>query len=88
MNLFNGDCTFQTSFNKVAFSDDRRVTGTFKPPRGKQFAVLLLGTADKSAQDFDIEAALNALGFYRKAPATLATVKPPRDLRTRLREDV
>lgn len=66
MELHNGDCTFQPRFNKVAFTVNGKVTGGFKPPRGQQFVVLLLGTADKKADDFDAEAALNRLGFFRK----------------------
>ena len=38
----------------------------FKPTKGKKFVVLLLGEVDKTAIDYDLEAALNRLGFYRK----------------------
>lgn len=68
MELFNGDCTFQSRFNKVAFTVSGKVTGGFKPPKGQQFVVLLLGTTDIKADDFDAEIALNRLGFFRKEP--------------------
>lgn len=66
MDLVNGDCTFQAKFDKVAFSENQKITGTFKPPSGRQFVVLLLGTAELGASDFDIDAALNDLGYARK----------------------
>lgn len=69
MHLNDGDATFVGSFNKVAWTEDgRKVTFGFKAPRGEQFAVLLLGSAPKDAEDFDIEAALNRLGFFRREP--------------------
>ncbi|GEM_PF-1292048 len=84
MELHDGDCTFQKSFNKVVFTVNGKITGGFKSPKGKQFVVVLIGTADKNADDFDTEAALNQLGFFRKELTTLANVTPPRDLRTQL----
>lgn len=68
MELFNGDCTFQSRFNKVAFTVNGKITGGFKPPRGQQFVVLLLGATGIKADDFDVEDALNRLGFFRKEP--------------------
>lgn len=68
MDLQIGDCTFQPKFDKVTFSGQQKITGTFKPPRGQQFAVLLLGTADRRADDFDVDAALNELGYFRREP--------------------
>lgn len=68
MQLFDGDATFTKSFTKVAFGDD---TGTrysfgFKPQKGKQFVVMLLGEVDAKATDCDLEKMLNELGFYRQ----------------------
>lgn len=65
MNLQNGDATFQKKFTKVAFTDSSVVECDFLPPKGQQFVTLLLGTAPKGAKDFDVEAALNRLGFVR-----------------------
>ncbi|AWZ87754.1 hypothetical protein CSC41_4888 [Pseudomonas aeruginosa] len=42
------------------------MTFGFRPPRGEQFVIMLLGSAKKDATDFDLEAALNRLGFYRR----------------------
>lgn len=65
--LHNGDATFCTTFNKKAFGENgSEFTFGFKPPRGKKFVVLLLGTAPKNATEFDAEKALNDLGFYRR----------------------
>lgn len=62
--LYDGDVTFQSSFNKVGFVGDTSiVTSGFKPPKGQKFVVLLLGTVDKGARDCDPVAMLNALGF-------------------------
>lgn len=65
--LLNGDATFCTTFNKKVFGDNgSELTFGFKPPRGRKFVVLLLGTAPKNATEFDIERALNELGFYSR----------------------
>jgi len=66
--LNDGDASFAGSFNKVCWGEDsgQRFTFGFKPPKGEQFVVMLLGTAPKNAEEFDCEAALNRLGFYRK----------------------
>jgi len=70
MNLNDGDATFVGSFNKIGWTEDgRKMTFGFRPPRGEQFVVMLLGSAKKDATDFDLEGALNRLGFYRKEEA-------------------
>lgn len=70
MDLFNGAVTFQGSFNKIGFTDDgQKVTAGFKPPKGEQFVVLLLGTVKKGAVDCNAEELLNKLGFFRREDA-------------------
>lgn len=69
MNLANGDCTFQAKFDKVEFSGNQRITGTFTPPPGQKFVVLLLGTTDRGSIDFDVDGALRGLGYVRKEEA-------------------
>ncbi|WP_079281418.1 hypothetical protein [Pseudomonas aeruginosa] len=49
-------------FNRIG----HKMTFGFRPPRGEQFVIMLLGSAKKDATDFDLEAALNRLGFYRR----------------------
>ncbi|HBO1022120.1 TPA: hypothetical protein L4E46_003927 [Pseudomonas aeruginosa] len=67
MELHDGDATFVGSFNKIGWTDDgHKMTFGFRPPRGEQFVIMLLGSAKKDATDFDLEAALNRLGFYRR----------------------
>ncbi|HGP0312935.1 TPA: hypothetical protein ACLE2D_003711 [Citrobacter freundii] len=67
ISLHNGDATFATTFTKIIFSEDgNKLSAAFKPPKGKKFVVLLVGVADKNAQDFELERALNRLGFYRR----------------------
>lgn len=67
MELFDGDVTFQGSFNKIGFTkDDQKVTAGFKPPKGEQFVVLLLGTVKKGTIDCNAEEMLNRLGFFRE----------------------
>lgn len=66
--LFDGDATFLSSFTKVCYGEEtgQKFTFGFRPERGKKFVVMLLGEADKNATDYDLEAALNRLGFYRR----------------------
>lgn len=63
--LENGDVSFQPSFNLIGWAPGKKITRTFKPPKGQQFAVLLLGVAPNDAQTYDFDAALNALGYFR-----------------------
>lgn len=66
--LDDGDATFVGSFTKIGWHRDtgEKVQVGFRPSRGKKFVVMLLGEADKNADDFDLEGALNRLGFYRR----------------------
>jgi len=66
MELHIGDFTFQGKFDKIVFAGNQRITGTFKPPKGRKFVVLLLGDVDASDDDFDAITALDALGFVQK----------------------
>ncbi|RPN04110.1 hypothetical protein IPC1284_11670 [Pseudomonas aeruginosa] len=67
MNLHDGDATFVGSFNKVGWTEDgKKLTFGFKPPKGESFVVLLIGSVPKDSQDFNVEEALNRLGFYRR----------------------
>lgn len=64
-----GDATFQKTFTKIGFTpDDDQVSVGFKPPKGRKFVVLLLGDVDAKAVYCDVEAMLNALGFYYRGP--------------------
>lgn len=69
--LFDGDATFVNSFTKIGWGQEtgQKFTFGFKPERGKKFVVMLLGEVDKDATDYDLEAALNRLGFYRREEA-------------------
>lgn len=78
MELFDGDATFCNSFNKVGFTETGgKFTFAFKAPKGETFVVMLLGTAPKDAQDYDCEAALNRLGFFRNTDESQPT--PPQE---------
>jgi len=66
--LNDGDASFVSTFNKTCWGEEsaQQFTFSFKPPKGEKFVVMLLGTAPKNATDYDLEAALNRLGFVRK----------------------
>ncbi|RUG42118.1 hypothetical protein [Pseudomonas aeruginosa] len=69
MQLNDGDAAFVGSFNKTCMTESgRTLTFGFKAPPGKKFVVLLIGETDKGSDDFDCEAALNRLGFFRREP--------------------
>ena len=55
-----GDAIFSTTMR------DERAFGwrSFKAPKGQRFVLLLLGTVDKEASNFDADAALNRLGWH------------------------
>lgn len=62
-----GDATFSSSFAKIMRSDEGyELKASFKPERGKEFVVLLLGETDKGTPYVDVEEMLNKLGFYRE----------------------
>jgi hypothetical protein len=49
----------------TSYLRDERPNGSrgFKAPKGRRFVLLLLGTVDKQATVFDVDAALNELGW-------------------------
>jgi hypothetical protein len=68
--LFEGDCTFATHFNKVLRSDcGAEVTAGFKAPRGREFVVLLLGDVEAGQGCVDVDKMLNELGYFKRDEA-------------------
>lgn len=62
-----GDASFASNFKKVTRSDcGASYEAGFKPPKGREFVVLLLGDAPKGSAWVDVEKMLNDLGFFRK----------------------
>ena len=69
--LHPGDATFATSFTKISRGDcGAQFSAAFKPPKGREFVVLLLGDVEKGQSWVDVEKMLNDLGFYRKDAST------------------
>lgn len=65
--LHPGDATFAKSFTKISRGDcGAQFSAAFKPPKGREFVVLLLGDVEKGQSWVDVEKMLNDLGFYRK----------------------
>jgi hypothetical protein len=60
-----GDAIFTSSFK------DEHPGGwvSYKAPKGRQFVFLVLGTVEKDAADFDVDGALNSIG-WQFTPAT------------------
>ena len=66
-----GDATFAKSFTKISRGDNgAQFSAAFKPPKGREFVVLLLGNVEKGQPWVDVEKMLNELGFYRKDDST------------------
>jgi hypothetical protein len=69
--LHPGDATFAKSFTKISRGDNgAQLSAGFKPPKGREFVVLLLGDVEKGQPWVDVEKMLNELGFYRKDAST------------------
>lgn len=69
--LHPGDATFAKSFTKISRGDNgAQLSVGFKPPKGMEFVVLLLGDVEKGQSWVDVEKMLNELGFYRKDAST------------------
>ena len=69
--LHPGDATFAKSFTKISRGDcGAQFSAAFKPPKGRELVVLLLGDVEKGQPWVDIEKMLNELGFYRKDAST------------------
>lgn len=65
--LYDGDATFVKTFTKVAFGDSgQQYSFGFKAEKGKKFVVLLLGEMDAKANDCDLDALLNRLGYFKR----------------------
>lgn len=68
-NVQYGDVSKVPKFEVASLANDGQtvLTASAKPPKGKKFAVLLLGTMDKDDNplDFDLDAALAELGYIR-----------------------
>lgn len=64
-----GDCTFASTFKKIVRSECGfyQETGTFRPPKGHEFIVLLLGNVKKGSVDADLVEMLAELGFVHDA---------------------
>ena len=74
--LHPGDATFAKSFTKISRGDNgEQLSAGFKPPKGREFVVLLLGDVENGQSWVDVEKMLNDLGFYRKAASTGQEVK-------------
>lgn len=66
-----GDATFAKSFTKISRGGNgEQLSAGFKPPKGREFVVLLLGDVEKGQPWVDVEKMLNDLGFYRKDAST------------------
>lgn len=66
-NVQLGDVSKVAKFEVASLATDGEtvLTASAKPPKGKKFAVLLLGTIDKDDNplDYDLDAALASLGY-------------------------
>lgn len=69
-NVQLGDVSKVAKFEVTSTANDgaTTLTATAKPPKGQKFAVLLLGTMDKDDNplDFDLDKALQQLGYVRE----------------------
>lgn len=67
-NVQYGDVSKVAKFEVASLAGDGEtvLTASAKPPKGKKFAVLLLGTIDKDDNplDFDLDTALAELGYF------------------------
>ncbi len=68
-NVQFGDVAKQPKFEVASLAADGEtvLTAVAKPPKGQKYAVLLLGTMgkDDNPMDFDVDTALEALGYVR-----------------------
>lgn len=69
-NVQFGDVAKQPKFEVASLAADGQtvLTAVAKPPKGKKYAVLLVGIMDKDDNplDFDLDAALESLGYVRE----------------------
>lgn len=68
--MIPGDALFSASVK------DEREHGwlQYKAPQDRRFVLLLIGTVAKDAHEFDVDAALNRLGWFFREDALGATV--------------
>lgn len=85
-NVQYGDVSKVAKFEVASLASDGQtvLTATAKPPKGRKYAVLLLGTLDKDDNplDFDIDIALASIGYIpaQEVKALAEAVEEPDDI--------
>lgn len=85
-NVQYGDVSKVAKFEVASLASDGQtvLTATAKPPKGRKYAVLLLGTLDKDDNplDFDIDIALASIGYIptQEVKALVDAVEEPDDM--------
>lgn len=85
-NVQYGDVSKVAKFEVASLASDGQtvLTATAKPPKGRKYAVLLLGTLDKDDNplDFDIDIALASIGYIpaQEVKALAEAVEEPDDM--------
>jgi hypothetical protein len=85
-NVQYGDVSKVAKFEVASLASDGQtvLTATAKPPKGRKYAVLLLGTLDKDDNplDFDVDIALASIGYIpaQEVKALAEAVEEPDDM--------
>jgi hypothetical protein len=85
-NVQYGDVSKVAKFEVASLASDGQtvLTATAKPPKGRKYAVLLLGTLDKDDNplDFDVDSALASIGYIptQEVKALVDAVEEPDDM--------
>ena len=85
-NVQYGDVSKVAKFEVASIASDGQtvLTATAKPPKGRKYAVLLLGTLDKDDNplDFDVDSALASIGYIptQQVKALVDAVDEPDDM--------
>lgn len=85
-NVQYGDVSKVAKFEVASLASDGQtvLTATAKPPKGRKYAVLLLGTLDKDDNplDFDVDSALASIGYIpaQEVKALAEAVEEPDDM--------
>lgn len=85
-NVQYGDVSKVAKFEVASLASDGQtvLTATAKPPKGRKYAVLLLGTLDKDDNplDFDVDSALASIGYIptQEVKALVDAVDEPDDM--------
>lgn len=85
-NVQYGDVSKVAKFEVASIASDGQtvLTATAKPPKGRKYAVLLLGTLDKDDNplDFDVDSALASIGYIptQEVKALVDAVDEPDDM--------